>query len=234
MLKAVLFDFWDTVVISEFSNEAANCGCFEYVTKNPNGVTGHQVTQAYKQYFDELRAQNPINGPEFVFEQLNTIIDQRLGLTYGISYLEREYVFIKKGHSNLRIPPNLEKLLAYLKAHNYRIGIVSNTIMHSATQIRVLKELYHPYPFEFVVSSSETVWRKPDVRIFEVALKKLGLKADEVLFVGDNFEADVEGSLAAGMQPVYYNRKEIPATHPVKCLEIHDYQELLTYLQHSH
>lgn len=43
---------------------------------------------------------------------------------------------------------------------------------------------------------------KPDARIFELALEKSGLSAEEVMFVGDSREQDIRGAHALGMTTV--------------------------------
>jgi putative hydrolase of the HAD superfamily len=44
---------------------------------------------------------------------------------------------------------------------------------------------------------------KPDRRIFDLALDRLGLDADEVVYVGDSWEIDVVGARNAGISPIY-------------------------------
>jgi HAD superfamily hydrolase (TIGR01509 family) len=51
-----------------------------------------------------------------------------------------------------------------------------------------------------ITSSEEARSCKPDRRFFEVALRKSGLPADQVLFVGDSPEQDIAGAHAVGMR----------------------------------
>ena len=48
-------------------------------------------------------------------------------------------------------------------------------------------------------SSEEARSYKPDAAIFELALGKAGVTAEEVLFVGDSREHDIAGARALGM-----------------------------------
>jgi len=59
------------------------------------------------------------------------------------------------------------------------------------------------------LASSEYMFRKPSPKLFELALKKAGLNASDVWFCGDNIRADIEGSAAVGMFPVWYEDKEM-------------------------
>ena len=58
-----------------------------------------------------------------------------------------------------------------------------------------------------VISGREGV-EKPDPRIFELALERLGLDAADAMYVGDNPEFDVEPATALGMTAVLLDRRE--------------------------
>ena len=49
-----------------------------------------------------------------------------------------------------------------------------------------------------IVSSAETGAEKPDPRVFEEALKRVGVRAERAIHIGDD-EADQAGALAAGL-----------------------------------
>jgi putative hydrolase of the HAD superfamily len=57
-----------------------------------------------------------------------------------------------------------------------------------------------------VISGVEGV-EKPDPRIYELALERAGVAADEAAFVGDNPEFDVDPPASLGMFPVLVDRR---------------------------
>jgi putative hydrolase of the HAD superfamily len=61
--------------------------------------------------------------------------------------------------------------------------------------------------FEMGLAAREAGMLKPDPRIFGILLERVGLAAHEVVHVGDDAEADVEGARAAGVLPVWLNRE---------------------------
>lgn len=70
--------------------------------------------------------------------------------------------------------------------------------------------------FDPVVVSGLVACEKPDPRIFELALSRSDLEADEVVHVGDNLEHDVHGAAGAGIVAVFLDRsgsdeRSIPA-----------------------
>lgn len=59
--------------------------------------------------------------------------------------------------------------------------------------------------FEIVVISEEAGFSKPDKRIFEIALNKLGVQPEEALFVGDDIEKDIGGCQSTNIKGIWFN-----------------------------
>jgi putative hydrolase of the HAD superfamily len=47
---------------------------------------------------------------------------------------------------------------------------------------------------------------KPDPRLFQIALDRLGMAAGDAVFAGDRVQIDVRGAQAAGMRAVWFDR----------------------------
>jgi HAD superfamily hydrolase (TIGR01549 family) len=94
-------------------------------------------------------------------------------------------------------------LLQALKPH-YRIGIVTNN--RTAEQEEKLQFLGMTDLIDGLITSEEVGVPKPDPRIFEAALQRLGARPEDTVLVGDNWQADVLGALAVAIRPVWLNR----------------------------
>ncbi len=57
--------------------------------------------------------------------------------------------------------------------------------------------------FDEIIISGETAYEKPDVRIFQLMARSLGIKTNEMLYIGDHPLNDVDGSRKAGCVPVW-------------------------------
>lgn len=64
--------------------------------------------------------------------------------------------------------------------------------------------------FRVCVYSQEEGVSKPDPRLFEIALERVGIEPAEALHVGDSLESDVAGARAAGLRAVWLNRDGAP------------------------
>jgi len=100
------------------------------------------------------------------------------------------------------LEPGLTETLRALKAMNLKLGIVSNTFVNASSLDRHLEQLGLLEFFPVRLYSCHLPWRKPDVRIFALAARQIGVEPDRILFVGDKPGTDIRGALRAGMQPV--------------------------------
>lgn len=95
--------------------------------------------------------------------------------------------------------------LMALKRAGCQLGVVSNWAPALQDLLRDLQ--LAPF-FDEILGSAEVGYRKPDPQIFQLALERLGARADQTMHVGDLPEADGEGALAAGITPVIIDRHQ--------------------------
>ena len=97
--------------------------------------------------------------------------------------------------------PRLSEAIEALHAMGIRMGIVSNIISTSLVP-HMLNEYGIARYMECIVMSSEVGIRKPDPRIFEIAMQKMGVCAEETCYVGDTISRDVLGARNANLGAV--------------------------------
>jgi putative hydrolase of the HAD superfamily len=98
-----------------------------------------------------------------------------------------------------RVVPGACDLLMELRRRHVRTAVVSN-FDH---RLHGLLEGLQLRPFlDAVVLSSDAGAAKPEARIFQLALQRLGVSSEEALFVGDDPEEDLAGARAAGLTAV--------------------------------
>jgi putative hydrolase of the HAD superfamily len=92
-------------------------------------------------------------------------------------------------------------VLEALRDRGVRLGIVTNGTARSQNE---KLDVLGIRPLMSTVVVSETIGSsKPEVKIFQHALREIGLDARDVLFVGDHPEKDVLGAMAVGMRAVW-------------------------------
>jgi FMN phosphatase YigB (HAD superfamily) len=98
------------------------------------------------------------------------------------------------------VEPDIKETLAALQRLGLQLGIISNTNWRSPWRDRELAHQGILDYFPVRIYSADLRVEKPDARIFAAALAALGDRApDEALYVGNSLEDDVAGGHAAGL-----------------------------------
>lgn len=103
-------------------------------------------------------------------------------------------------YQHMQPGPDANLVLSKL-SRSYRLALVSNHT--TLAQLGKVHQLDFARYFPIIVTSEEAGVEKPDAGIFDFALKQLGLKADEVVMVGDSLQADIGGARRAGIQTIH-------------------------------
>ncbi|TAK12848.1 MAG: HAD family hydrolase [Anaerolineae bacterium] len=109
--------------------------------------------------------------------------------------------------------PEAIPVLETLLGRGLRLGLVSNAADDADVQTLVDKAALRPY-FDVILSSAACGIRKPNPRIFRLALEPLGVTPDSAVMVGDTLGADILGAHNAGLRSVWITRRaDTPANH---------------------
>ena len=98
--------------------------------------------------------------------------------------------------------PDALFVLSTLRNRGYKLGLISNTHWRFLESFRIEIEKI----FDVITLSYEHGYAKPHPSIFLTTLKKLGVKANRCLHVGDDPLADVQGAKRVGMKTAFIKR----------------------------
>jgi len=97
--------------------------------------------------------------------------------------------------------PKLYELIEYIKkSSGKKVGIVSDgTVIE---QMEILTRLGIIHLLDSISISEEIGYEKPSIELFKKPGKELGLPADAILMIGDNYERDIIGAKNAGFRAI--------------------------------
>ena len=117
--------------------------------------------------------------------------------------------------------------MEYLKNNGIRTGVISNIAYAAAVVTERINRLLPENAFEFIITSSNYMFRKPNKRIFDLALEKAELAPEDVWYIGDQYECDIKGALSAGLFPIWYiDAIDLPYTEDKNILTVKSWNEL--------
>ncbi|GGD55802.1 HAD family hydrolase [Paenibacillus nasutitermitis] len=121
-----------------------------------------------------------------------------------LAFYEREYV-----NSSVLMESAVE-LLTHCR-RNYKLGLITNgqtRIQYGKMDLLAIRD-----HFDHISVSEEAGVKKPDRRIYELSLSKLGVRPEEAVYIGDHPVNDIEGAAAAGMHTLWMRQNQPWAEH---------------------
>lgn len=217
MIKAVLFDLDNTLIdfmrMKRMASEAAVSAMVDYGLQMDEEKALQKLFKMYNDYGFEDQA----IFDRFI-EEVQGEMDYRI-LAGAIA----AYRKVKSGY--LATYPHARYTLIKLRERGLKLGIVSDAPRKQAW-LR-LAELNLMEFFHTIIAVGGTGKEKPHKMPFELALKKLGMNAEEILFVGDNPERDIHGAKKVGMQTALAEYGQFKKGKEKADFELKDIRDLL-------
>jgi putative hydrolase of the HAD superfamily len=198
-IKAVLFDMYGTLV--DIKTNEHDDGVFDSLSRfleyRRVFISGKEIKELYfdqiNQQFARSRERHPeidaVRAFEHVLREYGGTSDRYLTMITAQLYrsLCREHMRLYND--------TFWTLNEFRK--RYRLGIVSDAQrIFCNPELRTLRlENF----FDAIVISSDYGFRKPDPRIFHMALAILDVPASEAVYIGNNYKTDLLGAKAAGL-----------------------------------
>jgi len=151
----------------------------------------------------EYRARG-IRGIEELHRYQAELTASRLGADADSTYHAIEdffYTAAVEPFASIAPYPGVATLLDQLRARGLRLGALSDFPCDRKIELLGLAD-----KFDISMTSEETGLVKPDRASFDVLAQRLGVRNDELLYVGNSEPYDVKGSLGAGMRAAIISR----------------------------
>ena len=103
-------------------------------------------------------------------------------------------------------------VLTSLRGAGIVVGIVTNNLR--AEQVLKLDRCGLTQHIDALVTSEDAGTAKPNPEIFAKALGALGMTSAQTVMVGDAWDTDIAGALAAGLRPIWFNWRALAMREP--------------------
>ena len=230
MPKMILFDYGQTLIAEKFDGVKGTAAVLKYATKNKYNLSAQQVQEKADAINKELGRFDPqkrhmgqIEVPDTMF---TPYLYESQGIEIPLSTEEIDTIFWDAAAPG-KPTEGMKEFLEYLKNIGIRTGVISNIAYAATVVAERINRLLPENAFEFIITSSNYMFRKPNKRIFDLALEKAELAPEEVWYIGDQYECDIKGALGAGLFPVWYiGAIDLPYTEDKNILTVNSWNEL--------
>ena len=206
--KMILFDYGQTLIAeARFDGLKGAAAVMAHALENKYRLTPEQVQREANAINLELqrsdpatRAQRTVEVPNHMFTRY---LYESLGIRIGLSSEEMDRIFWDAASPGTPTE-GVGDCLEFLWETGIRTAVISNISYAGSVVSERIHRLLPNNHFEFILATSEYLFRKPHPRIFRLALEKAGVKPEDAWYVGDNYACDLVGARNAGLFPVWY------------------------------
>ncbi|HEY8188895.1 MAG TPA: HAD family hydrolase, partial [Pyrinomonadaceae bacterium] len=198
-VHAVFFDFGETLVVLSptkeelFVRAAQSCGLKLSVDMVRRGYQTVDFHNKYSSVHTKDR--------ESFYHHYNQQLCEALGISSHFAQLAPALATHFKLNKRWKLIEDVPDVLQRLSGHGLPLALVANwgSDLESLTEELGIRQY-----FAAIIPSQVAGVEKPDPAIFHLALDRLSLSASTqtVLYVGNEYRADVMGARAAGLTPV--------------------------------
>ena len=204
-VKAIMFDYVGTLVnCKNYMMEASREKLYTALVNEGFDVAKDRFLEAYilahekyrKIRYEQLRE---VTNAVWVAEALSNLGFKVSADDYRIKAALN--VFFKDYVDTLELRAGAKKLIKQAQ-QQCKVALISN-FTHAPVIYKSLRKTKINTFFNAVVVSEENGWRKPSSHIFQDALDKLQVQANEAVYIGDSPIEDIKGAKDAGLKTVF-------------------------------
>ncbi|MGQ9506811.1 MAG: HAD family hydrolase [Candidatus Bathycorpusculaceae bacterium] len=204
-VKAIIFDFIGTLTnVKNYSLENSKMKLYKALVHAGFKINAKTFLEAYTQAHEKYRIIRyeklvEVTNAIWISEALNNLgfktNSEDTHIKTAVNIFFEDYL------NSLELRPCAKKLLEKASIE-YKLGIISN-FTYAPVIYAGLRKLGINHFFNAVLVSQHVGWRKPHKKIFQEALKKLGVTAKEAVYVGDSPAEDIAGAKAVGIKTIF-------------------------------
>jgi putative hydrolase of the HAD superfamily len=203
--KAVIFDYVGTLVNCKgYSMDASRENLYNALAAEGFNVAKDKFMVAYNSAHEKYRKiryeqHREVTNAVWVAEALCNlgfkVTAEDLRVKAALNVFFQDFI------DTLELREGAKKLLRQTKQQG-KVGLISN-FTHAPVIYKSLRKVGINEFFNAVVVSEENGYRKPSAKIFQDALNRLQVAAEEVVYVGDSPLEDIQGAKGIGLRTVF-------------------------------
>jgi FMN phosphatase YigB (HAD superfamily)/ribulose-5-phosphate 4-epimerase/fuculose-1-phosphate aldolase len=196
-----------------------------------------------KKKYDELKDLYENISKQLKYEVSNTAsshnksiyfkqLIELLNLNYSIVQVLTD-MYWKTFFDNMVCFEGVKDFIVWNKNIGIKIGILTD--YETEYQIQKLERLGLINFIDIIITSEEVGIEKPSSQMFQTILRKMDLRTDEVIMIGDNFDKDIKGAVNINILSYWFNsNKTIKNINSIKYIEFTSFQNLYNEFNEIH
>lgn len=193
MIKAIIFDCWFTLFYPDLKPLPFDI----FAKKLGREISDYKFMKIFEEHF-MLKKYTKLEYP------IKAIL-REFNINYSEKFVLELKNILKRGDKHIKSYPETIFVIEKLRK-KYKLGIITNTSFFSFHNLDSLFQIRRK--FDIVLTSYEMGILKPNPKLFNSMLKKLKVKENEVIMVGDSLKDDIKAAEDLGIKGILIDRKD--------------------------
>jgi putative hydrolase of the HAD superfamily len=203
--KAVIFDFIGTLTdVKGYNLGDSKVKLCKAITEVGFNVSAECFLNAYSLAHEKYRVVRyqelvEVTNAVWIAEALNSLgfktSSEDARIKTAVNAFFEDYL------ASLELRPCAKNMLRKV-SEDYKLGLISNFTYYPVIYAGLRKLGINRF-FNAILVSQEVGWRKPHREIFQTALRRLNVSAEETVYVGDSPLEDIKGAKTTGMKTIF-------------------------------
>jgi len=232
MKKGIFFDLYGTLIdiLTDEVDPWVYSTLSRYLSYRDVKITPKELKKTYFEDIQSQLKQSNESYPEVdVYKTFSNMMHRYGNKTYSkSSVVDTAVLFRSLTMRRFEVFQGVYEVLMSL-AEKYELALISDA-QWVFTEPEMAMLGLTPF-FKFRILSSRFGFKKPDVRLFDMAMKKLMINPEESVYIGDNPPKDLIGAKKAGMKFILFRSAYKPNNDFQPDRQFNDYSELLKIVE---
>lgn len=198
-IKGLLVDLDNTIYAYEPCHKAGLLSAYRYYKKHVESVSYEVFIHLYKQAQQKVKKRIPTHAASHSrLLYFQNMLEVKHVSQFVLHTSKLEELYWKAFSSRMVHNAPLMSFLKQCKKKGLHICLITD--LTATLQFSKIRKLGLEKLVDCVVTSEEAGADKPNKKVFFLALEKLGLKAQDVIMIGDDIKKDIEGATRCGIK----------------------------------
>jgi 2-haloalkanoic acid dehalogenase type II len=201
-IRAICFDldntFWDVWPVIVRAEQAM----YDFLAQRYPKIVAEVTLEMMRAARERVALEHPQMQHDFSFLRQQSLREYARMFGYAEGMAQEAFTVFLNARNDVELYSDVRPALETLRSR-YRLFTATNGNAD-------LRRIGIAHYFERSLAAREVGALKPDPLIFHKVIDGTGLALQEVAYVGDDPQHDVEGSRRAGMQAIWINRNYAP------------------------
>ena len=222
--KGIILDLDDTIYNYKNTHTISLTCVLNFMRERFN-IIGIDLEKVYNTISTNLKYElnntASSHNKSIYFKQLLEFLKLDISILYDINTLYWNTFF-----DNITLFDGVKDFLLWNKKLNIKIAILTD--YECEYQIQKLNKLGITEYVDLIITSEEIGIEKPSFQMFQTIIRKLDLKSEEIIMIGDSFDKDIIGAINMSIFSFWYNNNKHCNTNynNEKCIRFESFKEL--------